>query len=546
MLRYPRASEDFRVLDTSGGTSGLHKASDSTIAMSPEQCVGHRDVQMESGESDSPMPDYCKETSNTSLGSLLLESRSTQESLNRGRSVVEGLDVIMCQAEGAFPPPPSPYNALATASHRHGTSTVVRRRVRAVPMLPVPTTETYEIGKETFEVDIKYGDVELIGQGAYGTVASARHRQSGSMVAIKKVTHLFDHSVFAKRTIRELKVLRHLSHENIISLVEIQLPEDKESFEEIYFVTELMQADLGTIIQSRQDLTNEHFQFFVYQILRGLKYVHSCGVIHRDLKPRNLLVNGNCDLKICDFGLARLKGERESFRLSPMTEYVTTRWYRAPEILCSFRYYDEKVDVWSAGCVLAELILRAPIFPGTSTRRQLELICGLIGKPTDGEIDAVNNRRCRDFLSGLPDRQPPLCEIFDGTPVSAHGVDLIGRMLTFDPNKRISVTEALEHPYLANLHCPQDEPGGRLIPLDEFLFEDHEDHEACIRELIYREALHYHPRARSIYERYYKRDDVIYMMMADNKDDDDDDDTNNEGEGEGEGEDEQRADACCR
>ena len=129
-------------------------------------------------------------------------------------------------------------------------------------------------------------------------------------------------------------------------------------------MTSLFESDLDRIIASQQRLSDQHAQYFVYQILRGLKFIHSAKVLHRDLKPSNLLVNSNCDLAICDFGLARGVSPEVAGQL---TEYVVTRWYRAPELLCESADYDEKVDVWSVGCVLGEILGRRPIFKGNSS-----------------------------------------------------------------------------------------------------------------------------------------------------------------------------------
>jgi mitogen-activated protein kinase 1/3 len=141
-----------------------------------------------------------------------------------------------------------------------------------------------------------------------------------------------------------------------------------DDFIDVYLVTDLMETDLHRIIYSKQKLSIDHVQYFIYQVLRGLKYIHSCGVLHRDLKPSNLLVNSNCDLKICDFGLARgIEGKaNEDGRAGTMllTEYVVTRWYRAPEIMLACHEYSYPIDVYSVGCILAELILRKPWAPG--------------------------------------------------------------------------------------------------------------------------------------------------------------------------------------
>ena len=185
-----------------------------------------------------------------------------------------------------------------------------------------------------------YRMTEPVGQGAYGVVCAAEDMRSGICYAVKKIECAFEHRTFTKRTLRELRVLRHLHHENLLEIFDVRLPYNSDTFEDIYVVSELMETDLASILKSSQPLSESHTQFFLYQLLRGMKFVHSADVVHRDLKPRNLLVNSNCDLKICDFGLARLRDlgltdpdvpDREF----PLTEYVCTRWYRAPEVLCN-------------------------------------------------------------------------------------------------------------------------------------------------------------------------------------------------------------------
>ena len=163
-----------------------------------------------------------------------------------------------------------------------------------------------------FEIEKKYEIIDNIGFGAYGVVVAAKDTSisestegESNLVAIKKIVKAFEHRIFSLRTYRELKIQRLLDHENVLGIKRILKPANRATFNEIYVVTELMETDLAQIIKSNQKLTDDHIQFFLYQILRGLKYIHSAGIYHRDLKPRNLLVNSNCDLKICDFGLAR-------------------------------------------------------------------------------------------------------------------------------------------------------------------------------------------------------------------------------------------------
>ena len=177
-----------------------------------------------------------------------------------------------------------------------------------------------------FDVDSAYTLVKPIGHGAYGVVCSAVDNATGEKVAIKKINKVFVHLTDTKRTLREIKILRHFNHENVIRIKDILLPVSPDRFDDVYIVCDLMDTDLHQIISSPQPLTDDHCQYFLYQILRGCKYLHSAGVLHRDLKPRNLLVNANCDLRICDFGSARVQFEEPGFRLCALTEYVCTRW----------------------------------------------------------------------------------------------------------------------------------------------------------------------------------------------------------------------------
>jgi hypothetical protein len=158
--------------------------------------------------------------------------------------------------------------------------------------------QSYMVLGSRFDVESRYSIINSVGQGAYGVVCAARDERTNKAVAIKKIERAFEHHTFTKRTLRELKLLRALRHENIIHLETILRPLDNDTFDEIYCIFELMETDLSSIIKSPQALSDEHCQFFLYQILRGLKYIHSKNVIHRDLKPRNLLVNSNCDLKV--------------------------------------------------------------------------------------------------------------------------------------------------------------------------------------------------------------------------------------------------------
>ena len=243
-----------------------------------------------------------------------------------------------------------------------------------------PGKSIWLLWRTLFEIDNHYTPIKPIGKGAYGVVCSAKNALSGEKVAIKKITNAFENVTDSRRTLREITLLRYLKHENIIAVRDILRPPSRDLFHDVYLVYELMDTDLHQIIRSPQDLTDDHCQYFIYQVLRGLKYVHSANVLHRDLKPSNLLLNSECLMKVCDFGLARslleyrAEGEDSAAESPVMTDYVATRWYRAPEILAGSNSYGTAVDLWSLGCIFGEMLGGKPVFPGTST---LDQVCVL-------------------------------------------------------------------------------------------------------------------------------------------------------------------------
>jgi len=274
---------------------------------------------------------------------------------------------------------------------------------------------------------------------------------------IKKIPNVFDDLIDAKRILREVKLLWHFQYENIVELVDLVNPLSKADFEDIYMVLEYMETDLHKIIYSKNELSEEHCQYFVYQMLRGLKFIHTANVLHRDLKPSNLLLNANCDLKICDFGLARGYYDKDDGKENDLTEYVVTRWYRAPEIMCCAKKYDAKVDVWSVGCIMAEILRRKPLFPGDNYIHQLNLIFEALGTPDIDDLDWINNEKALKYIKNLK-AKPKVALHFMVTEASDEALDLLEKMLVFNPNKRYSVEECLSHPYFEQLHDPEDEP----------------------------------------------------------------------------------------
>lgn len=365
----------------------------------------------------------------------------------------------------------------------------------------LPTTtragfHSYVVSGTKFEVDLKYKPINPIGHGAYGVVISSQNTESGEKVAIKKIPRAFDDIIDAKRILSEIKLLQHFDHENIITIMDILPPPTLEEFEDVYIVSDLMETDLHRIIYSRQPLSDDHVQYFLYQILRALKYMHSANVLHRDLKPSNLLLNSNCDLKVCDFGLARgVEPDEDNMEL---TEYVVTRWYRAPEIMLSCQEYTKAIDVWSVGCIFAELLGRKPLFPGDDYIHQLQIICDKLGTPTDDELKFVTSEKARRFMKSQPKKDKvSFATMFPKADPKA--VDLLDKMLLFDPDKRISVVEALAHPYLESLHNVEDEP--EADSNFSFDFEKENLTKRRLQELIYEAMCSFHPESRPMLDK---------------------------------------------
>ena len=256
----------------------------------------------------------------------------------------------------------------------------------------------------------RYKFVKILGSGSFGTVMGAKDTVFGVPVAIKHIRNAVEDEMQSKLLLRELKLLRHFrGHENVIGVKDIFVsPEGEENFTDLFIVTHLMDTDLAHVIQSSQTVSNEHVRYFVYQILRGLKFIHSAHVMHRDLKPQNLLVNRNCDLRICDLGLARLSQEHDECEQIDHTVYVVTRWYRAPELLLGQKGYDMSIDLWSVGCILAELLARHEepkggrcfaLFPGSNYVEMLRMQVHALGRPELEDQQHISDK-AKAFLAG--------------------------------------------------------------------------------------------------------------------------------------------------
>lgn len=340
-----------------------------------------------------------------------------------------------------------------------------------------------------FRVPIGLEFVKKLGSGAFGSVAAFRKAATGEKVAVKKIARAFDCLIDAKRSLREIKLLRSLKHENIISIIDMFLPESR-NFEDIYIVQEFMETDLHKVIQSNQTLTKDHHQYFIYQILIGVDYLHRSNVVHRDLKPANVLVNMNCDIKICDFGLGRVCWNEQL----DLSDYVVTRWWRAPEVVLLPSAYSSAVDIWSIGCILAELLGRKPIFRGRDHVDQLKTIFQVLGAPSDFDLAFLPPPPCpaRTFVAKLPNW--PMQQWSTLFPeVGGDVTEALDAMLRVNPMHRIDARDAIKLPWFQNIFDESDLTSGQPITSDWMMNDMKNPTKHLLQSKIYAECCTFHP-----------------------------------------------------
>nr|3NIZ_A Chain A, Rhodanese family protein [Cryptosporidium parvum Iowa II] len=286
----------------------------------------------------------------------------------------------------------------------------------------------------------KYQKLEKVGEGTYGVVYKAKDSQ-GRIVALKRIRLDAEDEGIPSTAIREISLLKELHHPNIVSLIDVIHSERC-----LTLVFEFMEKDLKKVLdENKTGLQDSQIKIYLYQLLRGVAHCHQHRILHRDLKPQNLLINSDGALKLADFGLARAFG----IPVRSYTHEVVTLWYRAPDVLMGSKKYSTSVDIWSIGCIFAEMITGKPLFPGVTDDDQLPKIFSILGTPNPREWPQVQE---------LPLWKQRTFQVFEKKPWSSiipgfcqEGIDLLSNMLCFDPNKRISARDAMNHPYFKDL-----------------------------------------------------------------------------------------------
>eukprot|EP00923_Selenidium_pygospionis_P013578 GHVN01023459.1.p1 GENE.GHVN01023459.1~~GHVN01023459.1.p1 ORF type:complete len:390 (-),score=60.58 GHVN01023459.1:367-1536(-) len=375
-----------------------------------------------------------------------------------------------------------------------------------------------------------------------GMVVQASDTKTTGQVAVKRMKHIFEDLVDCKRILREIAILNRINHPSVVGLVDVIIPGDLSTFDEVLLILELVDNDFKRMIQGTAVLTDSIVKRLMFNTLVGLAFLRSANIVHRDLKPANLLVNQDCTVKICDFGLARsvqsdaaaLGSTAHSLANNPLTAHVVTRWYRAPEIILMQQGYSQAIDMWSLGCIFMELLQtlegnapipqRFPLFPGQhsiplSPRRsqradwekdQLVLILKLIGLPSDSSHQAhltdegrghlqVLAQSFNDISVPLPSAdtvKERLTALLPSPHTSPEAIDLLASMLKFSPSHRITVEEAIKHPYITSAQAPSNAGRTEGSPIS-LPFDDSKDmDEMTLRYWFIQEVKKLHPEVQ--------------------------------------------------
>ncbi|XP_014449633.2 mitogen-activated protein kinase 4 [Alligator mississippiensis] len=322
-----------------------------------------------------------------------------------------------------------------------------------------------------YDLGSRFINFSPLGFGVNGLVLSAVDSKSCRKVAVKKIAISDARSM--KHAFREIKIIRRLDHDNIVKVHEVLGPKGADlqgdffKFNMVYIVQEYMETDLARLLEQGK-LTEEHAKLFMYQLLRGLKYIHSANVLHRDLKPANIFISTeDLVLKIGDFGLARIVDQHYSHK-GYLSEGLVTKWYRSPRLLLSPNNYTKAIDMWAAGCILAEMLTGRMLFAGGHELEQMQLILETI--PVIREEDKEELLKVMpNFINSTWEVKNPLRKLLP--EVNSEAIDFLEKILTFNPMDRLTAEMGLQHPYMSPYSCPEDEP----ISQHPFRIEDEID-----------------------------------------------------------------------
>ncbi|KAG6471908.1 cyclin-dependent kinase G-2-like isoform X1 [Zingiber officinale] len=300
----------------------------------------------------------------------------------------------------------------------------------------------------------EFEKLNKIDEGTYGVVYRAKDKKTGEIVALKKVKMAKEKEGFPLTSLREINILLSFHHPSIVDVKEVVVG---NSVDKIFMVMEYMEHDLKALMETmKQPFSQSEVKCLMLQLFSGVKYLHDNWVLHRDLKTSNILLNNRGELKICDFGLSRQYGSP----LKPYTPLVVTLWYRAPELLLGAKEYSTAIDMWSLGCIMAELLSKDPLFCGKSERDQLDKMFRTLGTPTESiwpgfaKLPGVKVNFVKQPYNKLREKFPPTSFI-GGPTLSEAGFDLLNRLLTYNPDKRITAESALNHPWFQEVPLPK-------------------------------------------------------------------------------------------
>lgn len=302
-------------------------------------------------------------------------------------------------------------------------------------------------------IDSRYQHLIPTGSGSYGIVCSAIDSVTNMRVAIKISPIYEEPQINELRYLRELKYLRFFNEcPQTLHVLDyycypysscVKLNSYTKRMRCLYMVTPFYDYDLETIIDAKNYMSIDQIRLILYQLLLSLRYLHSAGFMHRDVKPANVLINRRADVALCDFGLARAT-------MTSLTTYVVTRDYRAPELLVENKFYNNKIDIWSTGVVFAEMLNGSALFKAGSASKLLELILSYLGTPKEEDLQMIEKDSVRQFIQNMQPTPKPLLQQLS-RQVPSDAADLLMKLLTFNPNKRVSAIEALNHPFFSDL-----------------------------------------------------------------------------------------------